>query len=122
MTKAPIGTTRIGIAIFGIGGAALGAGFDLGLIFNRPLAEPVLAGIIAALGFWTRSRIYYRPDQYELCIVLIALLTAFWLALWVYAFVVQPARDRALDRYLESREEIEDSWRATTISEDDPPD
>jgi hypothetical protein len=121
LPQSPIGTTRIGILIFGIGGAALGMGMDLGLIFDRRVAEPLLQGLILALRYWARIPLFYRADQYQFYILLIAAAASFWLLLCVAAFIGQPARDRALNSYLASRERLDDARRATLQAELDPP-
>ena len=121
MSRRPLGATRAGILFLGIGGAALGAALDLGLIFDRPLAQPVLDLLMIAFGYWARAPVDYSTDHVALNIILIAALSALWLAICTWEYIRLPAEDRALDRYVKRHEGLDDARRATMIPDRDPP-
>jgi hypothetical protein len=116
----PLGTTRIGQAIIGIVGAALGFGFAIGLLLDRSLFEPLLILSFLALADLSRYPVDYDPAKYEFYIAIIALNALIWLGLFAWAFIRQPAKDRALDRNLRARDTFDISRRATIVAEDDP--
>jgi hypothetical protein len=90
-----------------------------GLLIDRPLFEPILQWLLVT-GHYSLRLPLYDPKKLGFFIVLIAAVSILWVGLSIYAFIRQPAKDRAIDQYLYAREQVDHARRATMVSEQDP--
>ena len=112
MARAPIGTTRPGQVLLDALGALIGIGSGLGLIIAPKIFGPIAGALLLAAAVAVRIDTGYLPDRPFLLGILLILSGLAWLALFVRAFALQPARNRALDAYLARRDLIDTAQRA----------
>ena len=119
--REPFGTKQSGQALLGLTGLMLGIGGGLGLQFMPVVFEPILRAVLLGLSLVLRTHFYYEPSERTLFAIMLAIFGTVWALLLAYAFVRQPARDRAIDSYLRRKNEIDRAQRRTYDAEDDRP-
>ena len=82
--------------------------------------EPLLRGLLIGAGGLLHFHVRYDASQRALYAGLLAFFGVFWFGLMAYAFIRQPAQDRAIDAYLARRGELDDARVATMNATDDP--
>jgi len=114
--RRPLGATRGGIAIIGIGGAvALGL---LGLIMLgfRSVCEPILRVALPLVASHLGGSYHYDPGTYYVWAGAPIVYAALWLLLFVRAWIREPAVDRRIDAAL--RSQVEQTARGAPIEPD----
>lgn len=119
--REPFGTTQRGQVLLGLTGLSLGVGGGLGLQFMPVVFEPILQTVLLGLSFVLRTQFNYDPSERTLFAIMLAIFGTVWALLCAYAFVREPARNRAIDSYLHRKNEIDRAQRTVFDPEDDQP-
>ena len=106
--REPLGTTRKGQVLLGGVGFIAGVGSGLGLETMPATFEPILQFALYALGWLLHAHLHYEPSERTFFAVLLPTLGTLWALLFAYAFA-----------HLRREESIDQSRRATIISEND---
>lgn len=111
---------RSGQAFLAIFGLALGVGGAAGLMLLPSIFEPLLRALLMGVGEFLHIYARYDPSQRLFYAGFLAFLGMLWFGLMAYAFIRQPAKDRAIDAYLTRHGELDDARVATMSATDDP--
>lgn len=117
--REPIGTTRAGQLLLGIAGLMAGIGGTLGLELSPGTFEPLLRLALYGLGAFFHIHVQYDPLDRTFFAVLLSILGMIWALLLGYAFLREPARNRAIDAYLRRSEDVDKVHRARIAPKDD---
>ena len=98
--------------LLGALGALIGIGSGLGLIIAPKIFGPIAGALLLAVAVALRIDTGHLPNRPLLLGILLILSGLAWLALFVRAFALQPARERALDAHLARRGLIDTAQRA----------
>lgn len=117
--RQPFGTTQKGQVLLALAGLTLGVGGGLGLKIMPVVFEPVLRAVLLWLSFMFHVHVHYNSSERSLFAIMLAIFGTLWALLLAYAFVREPARNRAIDNYLRRKNEIDSAKRAGFEPADD---
>jgi hypothetical protein len=117
--REPIGTTRKGQLLLGALGLVVGLGSAYGLEVEPTTFEPTFEIALHVLGRLIGEPLDYDPSQRTYFAVLMPILGAVWALLFAYAFIREPARNKAIDAHMRRRLDVDRSRRNAAIRQHD---
>jgi len=112
----PLGATRWGMAIIGIGGAAALSLLGTVMLKCRWLCEPLLREALPFFAAHLGGRFRYDPSEYYFWAWTPMVYAILWFGLFVRAWIREPAVDRRIDAAL--RSELQKTARGAPIEPD----